>query len=132
MNQIYTPTRQKFLRGQIDWNVSDMYVCLVDNQYTFDTNHEFLDSIPAPSRIATADIPNETSVNGFAQGGSAQFIGLSSPSTIMAVVIFRNTGDPATSELVAFYDDVVGIPFTPVGLDYFVSQDLTFGGFFRL
>lgn len=133
MNELYTPARQKFLNGQIDWDASDMQMVLLDlTQYGFDPTHEFLSDIPTAAHVAIGDITAEASAEGFAQGEPAKFYALTSAQTVSAVAIFKNSGSPATNELIAYYDDIVGVPFQPQGMDYFISFDVVFGGFFRL
>lgn len=132
MNQLYTPARQKFLNAGISWDTSDIRLVLLNGDYTFDAGHEFLSDIAPATRVADADIHTETSVEGYAQGQPALFLNLVSAVPVVACALYVNTGDEATSSLVAFYDVVDGFPFTPTGLDYFVSQDIVFGGFFRI
>jgi len=131
MNQLYTPAREKFLTGQLDWRVLDVRLILVSATYIFSTNHEFLDSIPLAARVADGDVLNETTTDGFAQGDQVLFPGLLGDE-ITQIILYANTGAESTSPLIAYYDTVTGVPFTPTGIDYYISPDLVFGGFFRL
>lgn len=132
MNQLYTPARQKFLTGQINWDASDVRIVLLSAAYEFDGDHEFLADIAPAARIADTDVPTESSSAGFALGGQAQFLSLISAEPVVSAALYINTGVEATSGLLAFYDVIDGFPFTPTGLDYYLSQDIVFGGFFRL
>lgn len=133
MNQLYNSARQKFLRGQLDWNSSDIRLLLVDAQYTFNASHQFLSNVPLNGRIASADVPNESSANGYARGGSAKFTGLPTSEQVRGAILYRDTGVEGTSDLVGYFDQIVGFPFTPqAGMTYFVAYDAVFGGFFRL
>lgn len=131
MNQLYVAARQKFLTGQLNWDAVDVKLVLLDANYIFDENHEFLADI-ATGQVASSDITSETSTDGYAQGQPAFFIGLSHTEPVTQAALYVDTGDANTSDLIAFYDDIDGFPFTPGGLDYFISQDIVFGGFFRI
>src|SRR5690606_8329565 len=53
---------------------------------------------------------------------------------VSQVLIFLDGGDPAYSLLLAYWgeEELVGVPFAPQGLEYFVHPDAELGGYFRL
>ena len=46
-----------------------------------------------------------------------------SGNSVEAIVLFKDTGDPATSPLIAFIDSGTGIPVSPNGGDIAVAWD---------
>ena len=50
------------------------------------------------------------------------------------IMFYQDTGNPATSPLVLFLDtpDIPGMPQILTGLQYFIYQNLTYGGWARL
>jgi hypothetical protein len=53
---------------------------------------------------------------------------------ISQAIIFKDTGDEATSPLVAYIgdEDLVSEPFQALGLDYYIFPNVVEGGFFRV
>jgi hypothetical protein len=132
-NQLYPISRQNFLTAQFDWVTNPIAMLLLDTSYVFDEAHENLIDIPVPSRAAAPwTLALTLAQDGFADGAAAQFIGLVWPTPISQVVLFHNTGDEATSTLIAYYDQVLGLPLNAVGGNYAFFPDQAFGGYFRL
>ncbi len=114
-NSLYGHGRRRFLEGDLDWLVHDFRVVLVDlAEYTVDLEgHEFLADIPSQARIAVSDLlTGKTStvpVGGVADAQDVTFTGVPNVS-IEAVVLYRDTGDPSTSPLVAYWDSSNAFP----------------------
>ena len=133
MNQLFVAARQKYQTAQYDWPNLVLAVQLVDSLYVFNELHQFLSDIPVGSRAGTLEtITNPIALGGFASGDSVSFNNLVHGEEINQVVIVVNTGDPTTTELIAYYDDVIGLPITATGATYTLAPDAAFGGFFRL
>lgn len=130
MNQLFTPARQAFLTGAMDWNSMPVAMALIDSTYTFNEAHSFFSDIPATAIITSKHLAGEVAIQGFATAQPATFTALSSQA-VASIVLFEDTGDAATSRLIAFYDEDP-LPFVPTGFDYVIAADGIFGGFFRL
>lgn len=133
-NALYDKGREKFLRGEISWNADSIKAVLVDTgQYTVNlASHEFLSSIPAGARIATSpNLGTKTTTNGVADAADVTFAAVSG-ANCEALVIYKDTGDPATSPLIAYIDTVTGLPVTPNGGDIQVQWDEGANKIFKL
>lgn len=114
---LYAKGRQKFLEGSIAWLTADIKAVLVDAaDYTADlANDEFLSAIAVGGRVATSsNLGSKTSTDGVADAADATFSSVSGDSC-EAIVLYKDTGDAATSPLIAYIDNYTGLPVTPNG-----------------
>lgn len=132
-NALYDKGRQRFLEAQLNWLTDTIKVTMVDTAfYTFNVSHEFLSSVPDTARTGTpALLTAKTSINGAADGGDVTFAAVTGPS-IEAIVIYKDTGDAATSPLIAFIDAATGLPITPNGGDIIITWDNGINKIFRI
>lgn len=123
-NGLYDKARKKFLDGDIDWLSDNIKAVLVDTaDYTVDlANDEFLSSIAAGARVATSgNLANKTSTGGVADADDITLATVSGDVS-EAVVIYKDTGDAATSPLIAYIDSATsGLPVTPNGGDIIIQ-----------
>ncbi len=133
-NALYDKGRQKFLEGSIAWLANDIKCVLVDtDDYAVDlANHEFLSDIAAGGRVATsANFGGKTSTAGVADANDVTFAAVAGHVS-EALVIYKETGDPATSPLIAYIDTATGLPVTPNGGDIVVTWDPGANKIFKL
>jgi hypothetical protein len=131
-NALYDKGREKFLNGDLSWRDGAIKVVLVDTEaYTVNLAvDEFLSSIPLEDRIATSsNLVNKTSVAGVADAGNVTFPSVSGDVS-EAVIIYLDTGNAATSPLIAYIDTATGLPVTPNGGDITVTWNAS--GIFKL
>jgi hypothetical protein len=105
-------------------------VALVDTgTYTYNSAHDFLDDLTGV--VGTAQtIANTTIAAGLFDGDNVTFSAVSG-NTVEALVIYIDTGNSATSPLVAYIDtSVTGLPVTPNGGDITVTWNAS--GIFQL
>lgn len=96
------------------------FVMVDTGAYTYDASHEFLSDIPSGARISISGLLTGKAVSDAAdlQSGNARFDAVSGVS-VEAVVMFIDSGTPATSRLIFFMDTgVTGLPVTPDGASY--------------
>lgn len=122
-NAIYPKYKEALLDGasNIDVNDGTVKVALVDTgTYTYSSAHDFLDDISGV--VGTAQtIGNTTVTNGTFDGDNVTFSAVSG-ATVEALIIYIDTGNSATSRLVAYIDTgVTGLPVTPNGGDITIS-----------
>ena len=101
-------------------------VCVVDTgTYTYSAAHEFESDLSGVvgSPVALSTVTNTL---GVIDADNPEFLGLNGDS-IEAVVIFLDTGTPATSRLIAYLD---GLTYTPNGADLTLTVDAQ--GLFKL
>lgn len=131
-NAIYPLYKQALLDGDVNIDVNDgtVKVALVDTGvYTYSAAHQFETDLAGI--VGTAQtIANTTVANGLFDGDNVTYTGVSG-ATVEALVIYVDTGTPATSRLVAYIDTgVTGLPVTPNGGD--ISITWNGSGIFQL
>lgn len=101
-NQLWDGARQAWADGQISWTADNFKVALVD-AYTFNPAHEFFSDLT--SVVATSEnLTGKTNVGGVLDAADIVVLGLIGGETARKVVIYKDTGFPATSRLILFYD----------------------------
>ena len=133
-NAVYGKAREKFLNADIDWAADNIKAVLVDTAayaVSIDSD-EFLSSIPAGDRIATSgNLASKTSTLGVADAADVTFSTVTGDVS-EAIVIYKDTGDAATSPLIAYIDTATGLPITPNGGDITISWDSGANKIFKL
>lgn len=133
-NALYDKGREAFLKGEISWNSDNIKVVLVDTaDYTVDINaHQYLSSVASGGRVATSgNLASKTTTAGVADAADVTFSAVTG-DPCEALVIYMDTGDAATSPLIAYIDTATGLPVTPNGGDVTVVWDSGSNKVFRL
>lgn len=132
-NALYDSGRNAFLTGDIDWVADTIKVVLVDAaDYTVNlSTHDFLDDVPAGARVATATLASKTATAGVADAADTTFSGVSGDVS-EALVIYKDSGVEATSQLIAYIDTATGLAVTPNGGDILVQWDSGSNKIFKL
>lgn len=140
-NALYTPAREGFLVGEIDWDTAVFKVALVRG-YTHSTAHKFVSEVTAAGGqlVATSTaLTSKTAAGGIADAADVTFTAVPSGTAIPALVLFQASAvtggaDVASTaqRLVAYYDTGTGFPFTPNGGDLTVEWQATSPNIFRL
>lgn len=131
-NAIYPLYKQALLDASTDIDLNDgtVKVALVDTgTYTYNAAHDFYNDL---SGVVGTDqtIANTTVTNGLFDGDNVTFTAVSG-NTVEALVIYIDTGNAATSRLVAYIDtSVTGLPVTPNGGDITITWNAS--GIFQL
>ncbi len=131
-NALYAKGREGFLDGSIDWDGDDIKCSIVDSgAYTPNlATDEFFDDIP--SVIATSgNLAGKTVTDGVADADDVVFTAVSGVQSEY-VVIWQDSGSPATSRLIALIDTATGLPITPNGGDITVAWDNGANKIFKL
>lgn len=114
-NVLYDTGRNAHLTGGVNWLTDTIKAVLVDlADYTPSlSTHAFLSDIPAIARVATtAAFTGKTAVAGVADAADPTFVGATGDQS-EAIVIYKDTGNAATSQLLVFLDTATGLPVTP-------------------
>jgi hypothetical protein len=130
-NALYPKFKGALGIGSVD--LSDPYLeiraILVDlGNYTFNVSHEFLSSVAGGARVAVSDpLENVVWDQDLATLNSDDpVLPAVAGASIESVILFIDTGNEATSRLVAYYDtNITGAPLTPTSKDVqiFVPED---------
>lgn len=131
-NLIYPKYKEALLGGlsNIDLDGGTVKAALIDTgTYTYNAAHDFYNDVSGvvgtPQTIA-----NTTVTNGLFDGDNVTFSAVSGNS-VEALIIYIDTGNAATSRLVAYIDTGVGgLPVTPNGGDIVTTWNAS--GIFQL
>ncbi|OBJ16271.1 hypothetical protein [Mycobacterium sp. 1245801.1] len=119
MSFLYDKYRDKANNGDISWRDDDICFVLLDiTKYTADSaGDEFLSDIPEDARVAvSAAVGGKSSTAGAVDCDDPVFENVPAtdpPTECAAAAVFRNTGDPATSDLISYHDEGADLPLTP-------------------
>jgi hypothetical protein len=122
-NALYGLGREHFLDGSIAWGTDDIKCVLVDTgtySVSIDT-HEFHDALSGIVDTS-GNLGTKTVTLGTADAADVTFTAVSG-STVEALVIYKDTGNTATSPLIAYIDTATGLPVTPNGGDITITWD---------
>ncbi len=131
---LYDKARERFLIGEFNWLTDDIRIMLIDAAaYSVNLSaHAHLADVALASRVATSGLlANKTVAGGAADADDVTLTTVTGPS-IEALIIFKDTGVPATSPLIAYIDAGQGLPLTPNGGDVIVSWDNSVNKIFRV
>lgn len=129
-NALYPKFKESALQAGVNMSSGTVKVALIDTgTYTYSAAHQFVSSLSGV--VGTAQtIGSKTFTDGVFDGDDASFSAVSG-NTVEALVIYVDTGNPATSPLVAYIDTgVTGLPVTPNGGDINVNWNAS--GIFAL
>jgi hypothetical protein len=133
-NALYDLARQAFLDGDLDWSANDIKVYLIDTaDYTVNlATDQFASIIAGAAKVATsANLAGKTVTNGVADANDITFTSVTG-DPCEALVIWQDTGNQATSRLIAYIDTATGLPVTPNGNNIDVIWDNGANKIFKL
>lgn len=131
-NAIYPKFKEALMQAASNSSLAGtVKVALVDTGVTaYSAAHDFYDDISAAVVGTPQAIGNKTYTNGTLDGDDVTFTAVSG-SSAEAIVIYIDTGNPATSRLVAYLDTgQTGLPVTPNGGDITITWNAS--GIFTL
>lgn len=110
-NSLYDSARELFLTGQLSVSTGTVKAALVKSTYSPSlTTHNFYDDVSAEVVGTPQTLTGITTTGGVFDAGDATFATVPSGSTVNYVLIYKDTGDPATSPVIALIDSGTGIP----------------------
>jgi hypothetical protein len=117
-NALYATGKEAILNGDIDFNTDTIKAALVSNAYAQNlTTDDFYSDISAAVIGTPQTITSPTITLGVFDGDDVTFTAVGAGSTLEAVVIYKDTGNPATSQLIAYVDTITGFPLATNGGD---------------
>lgn len=129
-NALYPKFKESALQAGVNMSSGTVKVALVDTgAYTYNAAHQFLSSLAGV--VGTAQtLGSKTFTNGVFDAADATFPTVTGNS-VEALVLYVDTGNAATSPLIAYIDTgVTGLPVTPNGGDINVAWNAS--GIFAL
>jgi hypothetical protein len=134
-NALYDSARESFLSGDLDWLSDNIKVSLVEG-YTPDTStHDFLDDVTGAggTLVATSgNLTSKTATDGVADADDVTLSEVPAGDPCDHLVIYKDTGTPGTSNLIAVIDTATGLPLTPNGGDVTIAWDSGANKIFKL
>lgn len=107
------------LRGEVNWLGDNIRAVLVDTElYTANkSTNKFLSDIPEAAILYTSvNLSGKTATKGLAKADPAVFVSATGPQAT-AAVLYKHTGTPSTSRLIAYFEQANGLPVIPNGAD---------------
>lgn len=131
-NALYDKGREGFLDGSIDWDTDTIKAALVASGYTPNlTTHDNWDDVSASVVGTPQTLGSKTVAAGVADAADVTFTAVTG-SAVGYIVIYKDTGTPSTSRLIACIDTATGLPVTPNGGDIIIQWDNGSNKIFRL
>lgn len=138
-NALYAAGRQKILEGSIAW-LTDNVKCALVRSSTYTPNlatDAFLSDVTAGGAVVStsANLASKTSTGGVADAADTVFTAVPAGAACQYVVIYKDTGTPSTSPLIALIDTAggsPGLPVTPSGVDVNLQFDNGANKIFKL
>jgi hypothetical protein len=116
-NALYPKWKQALLEftANNDLDGQTVKVALVTAGYTYSSSDQYYSSVSASVVGTPQTIGSKTFTNGVFDGSDVNYLAVTG-SQVVALVIYIDTGNAATSPLVAFIDTgVTNLPVTPNG-----------------
>lgn len=133
-NALFDKARKAFADGDIDLLTDTIKVVLVDTaDYTVDlANHDFLDDVPSAALVGTPQtLSNKSTTAGVFDADDVTFTSVTGDQC-EAILIYKDTGSEATSNLIGWIDSATGLPVTPNGTDIQITWDNGANKIFKL
>lgn len=131
-NALYPKWKQALLEftANNDLDGQTVKVALVTAGYTYSSANQYYSAVSGSALGTPQTLNNKTFTNGVFDADDVTFTAVTG-SQVVSLVIFIDTGNPATSPLVAFIDTgVTNLPVTPNGGDISITWNAT--GIFAL
>ncbi len=122
-NALYAKAKEGFLSGAINLSSDTIKVALVDTgTYTVNISaHDFYNDVTGV--VGTpATLSSKSVTNGVFDAADVTFTAVSG-ATVEALIIYQDTGNTATSRLIAYIDTATGLAVTPNGGDITITWD---------
>lgn len=124
-NVIYTSLKSSLLSldPSIDFDGDTIQATLVTAAYTPNAAHQYYSSLAGV--VATAALAGKSVTAGvFNATSPTTFTAVPAGAAVVGIVLWKDTGNPATSPLIVFIDQVAsGLPKTPDGSDIQIYWD---------
>lgn len=119
-NTLYDYARELFATAALSWTAHDIKLVGIDaTDYVVNAaTDQFLDDIPAIGRVCTSgNLGGKTATLGVLDATDGSIAAVPVGDAMDAWVIYRDTGNAATSPLIAYLDSSPELPITPNGGD---------------
>jgi hypothetical protein len=125
VNALFAKGKKKLLDADIDLLVDDIKLVCVDHadDTPVPATDEFLADIAVAARVATSgNFSGKTTTGGVFDADDVVLLTVAGDQ-FESIVIYKDTGNPATSPLIAYIDVAAGLPCTPDGTNITITWD---------
>lgn len=123
-NSLYAKGAEKILSGSINVPSDTIKVSLMKNTYPQNlSTDEFYSAISAYALNTPQTLASKSVTGGVVDAADVTFTAVTAGDTCEGVVIWKDTGNPATSPLLAYIDTITGFPLATNGGDITVKWD---------
>ena len=129
-NALFTPGREGFLAGEIDFDTAVIKVALV-RAYTFAASHKFVSDVTTAGGVihaTSAALASKTGVGGTADAADVVFTAVASNASGHGLLVFQSSAvgggaDVAATaqRVIAWYDTGTNLPVVPNGGDVTIA-----------
>jgi len=132
-NALYDSAREAFMTGAINMSANTIKAALVKSTYTPDlAAHNFYDDVSAELIGTDQTLGSKTVTGGVFDAADVTFTAVTGGSTVNYVLIYKDTGTPSTSNLIALIDTGTGLPLATNGGDVVITWDNGANKIFKL
>jgi len=122
-NQLYPKFKEALLSAGLNLSSDTIKVALVDTgTYTYNAADQYYSAISSAVVGTPVALATKTITLGVFDSADPTFTAVTGVS-VEALVIYKDTGTPATSPLIAYMDSATGLPVTPNGGDIQIVWD---------
>lgn len=123
-NALYVKGKEKILSAAINFSSDTLKVRLVKNTYAQNlTTDEFVSLVTKVTGTTDQLLTGKTVTGGVFDANDVTFTAVPAGETSEGVVIFKDTGDDATSPVIAYIDTITGFPLATNGGDITIQWD---------
>lgn len=116
-NVIQPSGKEGFATGAINWPSDDIRIVLLDSAYVYSSSDDFLNDIAAGARVATSGaLQNKTATGGILDADDITLSAVAG-DPITQGYYYKHTGVEATARLIVYFNEALGIIYTPDGDD---------------
>ena len=123
---VYPKYKEALLTGSTNISLTTGTVKVIGidtTDYTYSAAHDFLDDVAAGARVGTATLTNGKAVTSGVFDADDVTMTAVAGDEFEALIIYIDTGNEATSRLVAYIDSGTGLPYTPSGGNITIAWD---------
>ncbi len=111
-NALYPKFKELLLSGGINMINDTIKVMLMKTFYVYNSTHQFVSAVSAYENGRSVALTGKSITNGVFDANDISIIATSN-SQVNAIILYKDTGNDGSSPLIAYIDNVAGIPFTP-------------------
>jgi len=126
---IYPEAKDAFMSGSIDVTTDNLKIVCVSSSYTYSAAH--VDEADLAGILGESAAFQATVTAGVLDFADVTITGIDTGETVAAYILYKDTGTPATSPLIAYKDSAAELPLAgTTGVDVIVVVNAA--GFFTL